>query len=41
MSKPYTVKTGDNLWSLAMVHYGSGSQYPKIVRHIELLSLLR
>lgn len=30
-AKMYTVKKGDTLWKIAEVHYGKGSEYPKIV----------
>ena len=30
--KYHTVKRGDSLWSIAKKYYGSGSQYPKIVK---------
>lgn len=31
-SKKYKVKKGDTLWAIAKKYYGSGAQYPKIVK---------
>lgn len=30
-ARMYTVKKGDTLWKIAEIHYGKGSEYPKIV----------